>query len=264
MAVAPKIAVVVLTHNRRHLLEQCITHVLGRTSEHTGEILVWDNGSDDDTAEFLATVTDPRFRVVRHEENIGLNAYDPAIRLTRAPMIVALDEDVVDAPPRWDEALLDAFGKLPSVGFLVANLAENPDDRTTSIMYGSNAPLYRVVERNGVRLKVGGPVGGWCAMTSRELYDAVGGIGRRRFTYWYWDGAYISKLAKSGYEAAFLNDLQVRHSGGPVYSSDSPQKLEFWRAQERRVRRRRAVKRVLSRIPPVRRLNERHHWFVFP
>lgn len=260
-----EIAVVVLTHNRLHLLEQCVANVLGRTSERTREIIVWDNGSTDGTDGFLASVLDSRVRVVRNHENIGQNAYDRAVRLTDAPFLVELDDDVIEAPHGWDMTLLDAFNRLPSVGFLAANLADNPRDATARIMYGRNAGLYRVVERNGVRLKVGGPVGGGCAITSRELFEAVGGFGRdRRFTFWYEDAAYIEKLRRRGYEAAYLADLCVVHAGGADYSDVHPEKLEFWRARARRARRRNRVKRAVLRVPLVRPLNVRYGWFEAP
>jgi len=259
------IAVVVLTHNRRHLLEQCVANVLARASARTGEIVVWDNASDDGTAEYLGSLEDPRIRIVRNERNIGQNAYDVAIRLTSAPYIVEVDDDVIDAPAGWDEALLDAFLRLPDVGFLAANLAENPRDVTARIMYGENAHRYRIEERNGVRLKLGGPTGGGCALTSRELYDTVGGFGhRRRRAFWYEDAVYIAKLAKLGYEAAYLEDLRVLHAGGAEYAPVAPEKLEFWRARMRRARRRARVKRALLRAPLVAPLNARYGWFEPP
>lgn len=259
------IAVVVLTHNRLHLLEQCVANVLARTSARTGEIVVWDNASEDGTAEYLRSLEDPRIRVVRHERNIGQNAYDPAIRLTHAPYIVEVDDDVIEAPAGWDETLLEAFRRVPGVGFLAANLAENPRDVTARIMYGENATRYRVEERNGVRLKVGGPTGGGCALTSRELYEAIGGFGRRRRrAFWYEDAVYIAKLAKLGYSAAYLEDLRVLHAGGAEYAPIAPEKLEFWRARARRARRRAWVKRTLLRAPLVGPLNARYGWFEPP
>lgn len=259
-----QIAVVVLTHNRLGLLEQCVERVLARASAHTTEILIWDNASDDGTAGFVQSLADPRIAVVRNERNVGQSAYDAAFRLTTAPYIVELDDDVVDAPPGWDETLRDAFARLPDIGFLAANLVDEPRDATARIMYGENAHLYRSVETNGVRLKVGGPVGGGCAMTSRAIFDAVGGFGRRRLTFWYEDAIFIQKLARRGLGAAYLEDLRVLHTGGPAYTEITPEKVRFWEAQARRVRRRTRVKRALLRVPFVRPLNARHGWFEPP
>ena len=81
------IAVIVLTHNRAHLLERCVEDVLGRVSEKTQEIIIWDNASDDGTGEYLDGIHDPRIQIVRHPENIGTNAYAPAVKLTIGSLV---------------------------------------------------------------------------------------------------------------------------------------------------------------------------------
>ena len=50
----------------------------------------------------------------------------------------------------------------------------------------------------------------------------------------------------------------------PYYSVESKEKDEFWKRWEAMRARREAVKRVLIRIPGVRRLNARFNWFVGP
>ncbi len=258
------IAVIVLTYNRLHLLRRCVENVLSRISDNTAEILVWDNCSTDGTAAYLDALTLPKMRVVHHEENIGLNAYDPAIEATTSEYIVGLDEDVIDAPYGWDETLLEAFVALPDIGFLATNLVDNPHDVTSGIMYHRDDHLYHIVERNGFRLKIG-PVGGWCAMTSRELHAKVGGIGRnRKSVYWHWDGAYLEKLDKIGCGGAILEDLKVTHAGGEYYSHFLPEKEEFYTEYDKRVARKNRVKRMLLRVPFVRSLNAHFQWFKPP
>src|SRR5262245_40222160 len=123
-----RVSVVVLTHNRCHLLRQCVENVLLRTSERTTEIVIWNNASTDDTAAYLDTVTDPRITVVHHPTNIGVNAYARLFPRTAGEYLVEVDDDVIDAPPGWDSTLLDAFEKLPDIGYLAANLAPNEHD----------------------------------------------------------------------------------------------------------------------------------------
>jgi len=258
------IAVVVLTYNRVHLLRQCVDNVLTRTSTQTTELLIWNNASTDSTAAYLDSLAIPNLRVVHHPSNLGLNAYDLAINSTSADYIVGLDEDVIAAPLDWDARLLAAFVKLPDIGFLAANLVDNPHDVTSQIMYREDAHLYNTVEREGVRLKLG-PVGGWCALTSRALHTRVGGVGRnRRSVYWHWDGAYLQKLQTIGYGGAILEDLAVTHAGGPFYSEVFPEKKRFYEAYYSGVARRARVKRLLLRVPLVRPLNTRYRWFKPP
>jgi GT2 family glycosyltransferase len=154
------IAVVVLTYNRLHLLRRCVEDVLLRTSGKTSELVIWNNGSTDGTKEYLETLTDPRLRIVHSAENIGMNAYAKAFALATQDYLVELDDDVIEAPMNWDETLLDAFVRLPEVGFLATSLVDDPND--SQALYTK----YLREERN--------------AYTRRELNSVTISRGRRR------------------------------------------------------------------------------------
>ena len=258
------IAVVVLTYNRLHLLQRCVDDVLLRTSPKTREIVIWNNASTDGTREYLDTLSDPRFRVIHHDENIGQNAYALAFRGTTSDYLVEVDDDIVDAPTDWDAALLEAFNWLPTVGYLAANLRDDAHDVNANIMYRRDAHLYSSIELEGVKLKVG-PVGGGCTMTSRELHDRVGGFKQnKKHVFWLEDAAYIKDIERLGYRAAFLEELQVLHAGGPHYSRTTPEKIAFWQAYRARQARKERLKKALLRVPFVSRMNARRGWFVPP
>jgi GT2 family glycosyltransferase len=264
MAPDDGIAIVVLTHNRAHLVSKCVENVLLRTSDATREIVIWDNASTDATADYLASIDDPRVRVVRSEENVGQNGYARAFRQTTAPYLVELDDDVVDAPAGWDRIMLDAYRRLPDVGFLAADLEDDPHDEASKVRHHVRPHEYTLAEEHGVRL-LRGPAGGGCAMTSRELNERAGGFKERpKETFWLEDAAYIGEIQKLGYTSAVLADLRVHHTGGPHYSSIPEEKAEYWRRYWARKARRTAAKRMLVRVPFVGRLNDRFGWFVAP
>jgi GT2 family glycosyltransferase len=257
------IAVVVLTHSRLHLLRRCVENVLARTSAATREIVIWNNASTDGTRAYLDALNDPRIHVVHHHRNIGQNAYAQAFALTSAGYLVELDDDVIDAPQDWDRVLLDAFMRLPDIGFLAANLVDDPNDSGARAMR-ERAHLYSAVEINGIRL-LKGPVGGACAITSRELHDRVGGFPQQQGDVFYLeDAAYIEKIAALGKEAAFLERLRVHHAGGPYYAEWTSEKLAYWTAYHSRRMRKVMLKRLLLRMPFVRRLNTQFELFQAP
>ena len=261
-AAADGIAVVVLTHNRVNLLRKCVENVLLKTSPATREIIIWDNASPDGTAEYLETLDDPRIRVVRSEQNIGQNGYARAFRLTSSAYFIEVDDDVVKAPAGWDAMLLDAFKRLPKIGFLAADLENDPHDRAAYFRY--HVHQYTLVEENGVRL-LRGPAGGGCAITSRELSDRVGGFREsKKHVFWLEDEAYIKDIEKLGYECAVLADLKVHHTGGPYYSVLPEEKTRYWQQRNAAHARRQAIKRILVRLPFVTRLNARYGWFEAP
>lgn len=258
------IAIVVLTFDRVHLLQKCVENVILRTSPRTTEVVIWNNASTDGTREYLATIDDPRVRVVNSERNVGLNGYGRAFAETTADYLVEIDDDIIDAPPEWDARLLDAFLELPKVGYLAANLRNDPYDKNARLMYNDWAHRYTTAVENGIRLKLG-PVGGGCTLTSRELYDRVGGFRQYRTkTFWQEDAEYISEIRKLGYTAAYLEELEVHHAGGPHYAATAPIKAAYWRDYYAQKERRDRVKRILLHLPLVARLNSRHGWFVPP
>jgi GT2 family glycosyltransferase len=260
------IAIVVVTYNRLHLLRQCVANVLLRTSEKTREIVIWNNASEDGTREFLDSLDAPRIRVVHHGENIGTNAYREAFKTTSQPYLVEMDDDVIEAPPRWDEALLDAFGKIPDIGYLAATLRDDPNDSDSQyIKYlREKRNAYTRHEYGDVTI-LEGPTGGGCTMTSRELYERVGGFGRQnKRVFWHEDAAYVRDILRLGYRAAFLEGVTVWHAGSPYYSPESPAKVAFHIRQARRRARKDFVKNVLLSLPFFARLNARHDWFDPP
>ena len=257
------IAVVVLTHSRVHLLRQCVENVLARASAETGEIVIWDNASTDGTWEYLESLGEARIRTVRHARNIGQSAYADAFGSTTSEYLVELDDDVIDAPPAWDRTLLEAFRRLPHVGFLAADLVDDEHDETAKARYRVRPHLYMPFEENGVRLLTG-PAAGMCAMTSREIYDRVGGFRRDKRVFWSEEGAYIQDIEKLGYAKAILANLKVKHAGGAYYSEQPKEKVEFWRREERIQARKDAAKRALLTVPLVRPMNRRRGWFKEP
>lgn len=260
------IAVVVVTYNRLHLLRRCVEDVLGRTSEKTREIVVWDNASDDGTREYLDALDDPRLRIVHHPENIGTNAYAPAFALTTQDYLVELDDDVIEAPHGWDEQMLDAFVRIPKMGYLSASLVDDPNDSASQyvkyLREERNAYTRREIE--GIAI-LEGPTGGGCTMTSRELYERIGGFRQHdKLVFWHEDAAYVRDVQRLGYRSAVLQDLSVWHAGSPYYSTTSPGKIAFHERQARVSARKDFVKRVLLRAPFVAALNKRHGWFEPP
>jgi GT2 family glycosyltransferase len=255
---------VVAAYNRVHLLRQCVEQVALRTSEATREILIWDNASEAATAEYLDSLTDPRIRVVHSETNIGQNAYAQAFPLTDASHLIQLDDDVIEAPENWDAILLDAFERLPHIGYLTSNIVDDGYSSACDYQYRVIHHLYTPQVVNGVRI-LAGPAGGWCSMTSREIHDRVGGYAmHKRRVYWLADEAYIRRIQKIGYEAAILDDLKVLHANGPYYSQEFPEKRSYWDSYWRAQARKNTVKRALLLIPFGRRLNARYRFFVEP
>jgi glycosyltransferase involved in cell wall biosynthesis len=101
----PRISVITPTHNRRQVLPRTIASVLAQ-DEPNFELIIVDDGSTDDTARYLATLTDPRIRVIAAACNVGAAAArNLGLDAARADIVALLDDDDVYLPRRLSAAL---------------------------------------------------------------------------------------------------------------------------------------------------------------
>jgi len=95
----PDISVVLATYDRRHSLPRAIASVLAEDARL--ELIVVDDASRDGTADYLATLSDPRIRVIAAGRNGGPSAArNLGLRAARAGIVAFLDSDDAYRPGR--------------------------------------------------------------------------------------------------------------------------------------------------------------------
>ena len=86
----PDISVVLATYDRRHSLPRAIASVLAQDGVRF-ELIVVDDASCDGTADYLATLCDPRIRTITAERNSGPSAArNLGLKAARAGMITGV------------------------------------------------------------------------------------------------------------------------------------------------------------------------------
>jgi glycosyltransferase involved in cell wall biosynthesis len=102
----PDISVVLTTYNRRQSLPRAIGSVLAQEGVDF-ELIVVDDASTDDTQSYLATLTDPRIKVLMPGRNVGPSAArNLGIEAARADVVAFLDSDDVYRPRRLEAPLV--------------------------------------------------------------------------------------------------------------------------------------------------------------
>ena len=98
--------------------------------------MIWNNGSTDGTRDYLDSLDDPRMKIVHSEENIGQNGYARGVRddLVRLPRR-ARRRRRRGAAEHWDLTLRDAYRRLPAIGFLAADIEDDPHDEAAHYRY---------------------------------------------------------------------------------------------------------------------------------
>ena len=262
------ISIVVVTYNRLSLLRRCVEDVLRHASDKTREIIVWNNASVDGTREYLDTLEESRLRIVHHSENIGTNAYAHAFALATQEYLVELDDDVIEAPDGWDEQMLAAFVGIPKMGYLSANLVDDPNDSASQYVkyLHEERNAYTRREINGITILEGPTRGGGCTMTSRELYERIGGF-RQSATISSFGTRTRRTCTTSTGSGIAPQCWRISASGMPEARTTrrrDPQRTHFTSEQARINARKDFVKRVLLRAPFIAALNARHGWFEPP
>jgi glycosyltransferase involved in cell wall biosynthesis len=94
------VSVVIPTHDRRDLLAVTLRSVLRQKNVQL-DVIVVDDGSTDDTLEFLRTIDDPRVRFIRNESPQGVRtARNQGIAATSGEWLAFVDDDDVWAPEK--------------------------------------------------------------------------------------------------------------------------------------------------------------------
>ena len=99
MAVFPSVAIVILNWNGKHYLQQFLPSVLS-TEYPNYRIVVADNGSADDSVNFLKT-NYPQIGIIQLQKNFGFaKGYNEALKEVTADYYLLLNSDV-EVTPGW-------------------------------------------------------------------------------------------------------------------------------------------------------------------
>lgn len=111
----PTVTVLMSVYNGERYLREAMDSVL-RQSFPDFEFLVIDDASTDRTAEILESYPEPRIRLIRNKDNLGLTAsLNKGIDLARGKYIARMDSDDISLPERLSRQV-EFMEANPSVG----------------------------------------------------------------------------------------------------------------------------------------------------
>ena len=232
------LGVIILNWNGRKLLEQFLPTAVRFTQGSDVELVVADNGSTDDSVEWIRSRF-PNVRVLEFIENLGFaGGYNKAINETDYEYVILLNSDV-EVTDGWWQPLLAFMKRHPEVGacqpkirsyhkrdyFEYAGAAGGYLDRL-GYPYCRGRILEKVERDEGQY--DGDPVeitwaSGAALMVRVSAYREAGGLDERFFAHQE-EIDLCCRMIALGYKVMALSDSVVYHVGGASLNQGNPKK----------------------------------------
>ena len=220
--------------NRRELLRSCLQSLASQTHP-SFEVIVIDNGSDDQSSELVKTLAPAypvRLRLISNSTNRGFcAANNQGFDASQAQLVALLNNDA-EADPGWLEALESVIRSNDDVGMAASKILvwEDPTriDKAGHLMYpdGQNRGRGTGQLDHGQFDRVEETLwpDGCAAMYRRAMLNEIGGFDEEFFAYA--DDAELGLRGRiAGWTCLFAPEAVVRHHRGATLGLGSARRL---------------------------------------
>lgn len=210
-----KTSIIILTLNQLPLTIQCLESIRRNTPEEH-EIIIVDNGSSDETVNFLKTHY-PELKLIENKENQGFaKGCNQGGEIAEGEAILFLNNDTV-VPPGWLAPMLHALNNDSTVGMtgpvtnyisghqrIPVTYSELKDMEAFAVEYCA-AKRGQVQE---VRRLIG-----FCLLVKRSVLDEIGWFDERYGLGNYEDDDLCLRAIQHGYKLLIAEDSFIHHIG---------------------------------------------------
>ncbi len=168
-----KFSVCIPTYNRAGYLKDAIESVLNQTYGNF-ELVIYDDGSTDETAKVVRSFKDPRIRYYRGEENRGRPfARNRCIELSTGEWIVWLDDDDKMEPELLSRYVL-AINRFPDVSIFYPKYFVINNERENSFLNVNCIDFYKNKRQVIRKLMTNPPIPNPGVCVKKEVYKTYG------------------------------------------------------------------------------------------
>ncbi len=233
-----RVAVVILNWNGKSFLEKFLPALINYSSFPGVGLYVADNGSTDDSVDFLANKF-PQINQIVLDKNYGFSSgYNRALSQIEAKYFVLLNSDV-EVTNNWLFPILDIMDKDPSIAACTPKIKWF--DHVESFEYAGAAggfidkygfPFCRGRILNVLETDLGQYdksvevfwASGACMYVRADLYKMAGGLDDAFFAHME-EIDLCWRMKNMGYKIMFCPDVTIYHVGGGTLPNNSPNKL---------------------------------------
>lgn len=234
-----KVSVIILNWNgsRKNLLQHYLPSVIENTAAELSDIIVADNGSDDDSIQLIERDF-PTVKIIDLHENLGFaEGYNQAIAQVDTPYVLLLNDDV-RVTPHWLEPLVNFLESNPqTVGVQPKILSDRDPSRfeyagaaggflDRNFFPYCRGRIFDFCETDQGQYDNPVPVmwaTGACLLLRRNEYIIAGGLDKHFFAHME-EIDLCWRLRNMGYTLACIGHSMVYHLGGGSLAMGDPKK----------------------------------------
>jgi GT2 family glycosyltransferase/glycosyltransferase involved in cell wall biosynthesis len=213
----PKVSVVILCHNNLEFTKSCLSSLDQFTLYPNWELILVDNSSQDDTADYLDGYVRTRpwaHVIVSNEDREFAGGNNLGVKKASGEYLVLLNNDTF-VTRGWLAALIRHLRRDPSLG-LVGPVTNNMgNEARIDIVYQSmdemanKARSYTEVRRG--KLAYVDNLGFFCVAFPRKVYEQVGLLDEALRIGFFEDDDYCKRTRLAGYKIGIAEDVFVHH-----------------------------------------------------
>ncbi len=229
-------SIIILGYNQLALTKSCLDSIdKYTTSPH--EIIIVDNGSDNETIEYFREYKDGRdnVHVIFNKENRGFAAgNNQGLALSRGEYVLLLNNDTV-VTDGWLSRMLAVFQNHPEAGLVgpMSNFVSGPQ-LISDVPYKNMEQMHQfakqLAEKNSGQTAESFRLVGFCLMARRAVVDRIGGLDERFGSGNFEDDDFCVRAAIAGFKSLIAKDVFIHHVGGQTFQALN---IDYKRSLER-------------------------------
>ncbi|MCL6478648.1 MAG: glycosyltransferase family 2 protein [Peptococcaceae bacterium] len=237
----PQASIIIATYNNFAYTRMCIESIYRNTGHISFEVIVVDNGSEDDTVAYLKGLADilPNLHVILNPDNKGFAcANNQGIMKASGNYIVLLNNDTI-VTRDWLSRLIYYLDMDPKIGIVGPVTNSIGNEQMIAAEYSSLEEMDAFAEQRATACK--GQffdiemLAMFCAIMRRTLVDQVGLLDEQYELGMFEDDDYAYRVRLSGYKLVCVEDVFVHHFGGATMGKLADQAfIEIFERNRRR------------------------------
>jgi GT2 family glycosyltransferase/glycosyltransferase involved in cell wall biosynthesis len=236
----PVASIVIPVYNHcRHTLA-CLRALAAHPPATLCEILVIDDGSSDETADWMPQIEGLRYHV-RAQNGGFIAACNDGLRLSRGQYVVLLNNDTVPQPG-WLDALMTTFQTVPEAGLVGAQLLY-PDGRlqeSGGVVFDdgscwSYGRFESAEDPRYISLRDADYCSGAALALPRALFEQLGGLDTRYAPAYYEDTDLAFQVRAAGYRVLVQPASRVVHDEGTSNGTDTGSGVKAYQVRNQKV-----------------------------